>query len=449
MHHPPTGRIVLAAALLLALTIGGGTAHADDAGERAAAAPIAAESLPWGFELVSSYSAGAEQLRSIGAALGVNRLAALHNQVVRVRGLSAKVNTILCESTDDAGAVEKTLTTNAPAIRLTVRSGKRVYEILSRSTELRLFCRSLVDAVDATGTTYSIAVDPVLVDGGDYAVANELFNRILHQRRTPDDAANAKRIGELAAEFTPGARLALAPTGKRQTWLGDITTEPAPAKRSPAGGAVILHYDSAALETVAGLPTVRLTGKLRVAPAYEPFTAPPSGPADLAADARFAPTKLAAVRRAITAAYERAGIDPETAGRRSKVAALHRWVVETIRYGGANPGSRLGVETVLKTRQGRCWDLCDVFVTLCRADGIPARQVAGWLVGGSGHIWCEVELSRGSWLGVDATTPWLGLSESYIALWPADRPIIYAALPTIDEVAPADGDDDGAAQPAD
>jgi transglutaminase-like putative cysteine protease len=78
------------------------------------------------------------------------------------------------------------------------------------------------------------------------------------------------------------------------------------------------------------------------------------------------------------------------------------------------PGTRWGVERALAQKWGRCWDFSDVFITLARAAGIPARQVYGW-IGPSGHVWAEVFDGR-AWIQVDPTASWTGVSEDYIPL---------------------------------
>ena len=96
-----------------------------------------------------------------------------------------------------------------------------------------------------------------------------------------------------------------------------------------------------------------------------------------------------------------------------------------------NRGTRYGAVVVLKQGFGNCWDYSDVFITLCRAAGIPARQVAGWRSGRGGHIWAEVYLERFGWIQVDPTTG-LTATEDYIAYFTTpsgDMPIVYLAWP--------------------
>jgi len=83
---------------------------------------------------------------------------------------------------------------------------------------------------------------------------------------------------------------------------------------------------------------------------------------------------------------------------------INRWVYQSIRKVGTAALSN-AVET-LESRQGDCTEHTVLFVALCRAAGIPAREVAGVtaIEGGEGlyyHAWPEVWVGR--WLAVDPT----------------------------------------------
>ncbi len=88
-------------------------------------------------------------------------------------------------------------------------------------------------------------------------------------------------------------------------------------------------------------------------------------------------------------------------GQPDKVRALLAYGQKTMTYGGTT-GSRWGVKKFLAQKTGQCWDYSDLFITLARAQGIPARQVMGWMVGQGGHVWAEVYTDQG-WLAVDPT----------------------------------------------
>ncbi|MCI9162313.1 MAG: transglutaminase family protein [Lachnospiraceae bacterium] len=72
-------------------------------------------------------------------------------------------------------------------------------------------------------------------------------------------------------------------------------------------------------------------------------------------------------------------------------------------------------EEALALGKGVCQDYAHVFISLCRLAGIPARYVAGMMLGeGASHAWVEVWLEDG-WLGMDPTNNRL-VDETYIKL---------------------------------
>jgi transglutaminase-like putative cysteine protease len=97
----------------------------------------------------------------------------------------------------------------------------------------------------------------------------------------------------------------------------------------------------------------------------------------------------------------------------SKLQSILDWFARgQIKYGGAETGSRYGAEKVLQQGFGRCWDLSDVMITLCRASKLPCRQVFGWLHGSEGHVWVEVLIDQ-QWHQVDPTTG-IGCGSDYV-----------------------------------
>jgi len=96
-----------------------------------------------------------------------------------------------------------------------------------------------------------------------------------------------------------------------------------------------------------------------------------------------------------------------------KLQKIQSWVYRNIRYAGA-VGSRYGVHKVMSQGFGRCWDKCDLLITLCRAAKIPARQIMGWVDQMGGHIWAEAYIKNEGWIQLDATASFLGVSEDYV-----------------------------------
>jgi transglutaminase-like putative cysteine protease len=125
--------------------------------------------------------------------------------------------------------------------------------------------------------------------------------------------------------------------------------------------------------------------------------------------------------------------------REQKAHAILAWLApgKNIRYSG-NTGSRWGTLKVLHQKSGHCWDFSDCFVTLCRAVGVPARQVGGWLYGSSGHIWAEYFTDEDRWQQVDPTGGGLvacGIYHiPYFTSEDGEMPIVYLAMPTIEVI---------------
>lgn len=70
------------------------------------------------------------------------------------------------------------------------------------------------------------------------------------------------------------------------------------------------------------------------------------------------------------------------------------------------------LDEVMRDRRGVCQDFAHVMIGLCRALGIPARYISGYLYDGAGghlrgaqasHAWCEVWLPKFGWFGFDPT----------------------------------------------
>lgn len=65
--------------------------------------------------------------------------------------------------------------------------------------------------------------------------------------------------------------------------------------------------------------------------------------------------------------------------------------------------------------RGVCQDYAHILIVLCRLAGIPARYVAGMMLGeGYSHAWVEV-FSEGKWYGLDPTNDCI-VTDSYIKL---------------------------------
>jgi len=63
-------------------------------------------------------------------------------------------------------------------------------------------------------------------------------------------------------------------------------------------------------------------------------------------------------------------------------------------------------------RKGVCQDFAHMMIAVCRAMGVPARYVSGYILsrpersargGGASHAWCEALVAGHGWRGFDPT----------------------------------------------
>ncbi|MEM8898045.1 MAG: transglutaminase domain-containing protein [Bacteroidota bacterium] len=88
------------------------------------------------------------------------------------------------------------------------------------------------------------------------------------------------------------------------------------------------------------------------------------------------------------------------------VKKIHQFVIDTLEYKRKFSGQWLTPSQTLKRKGGVCAHYAELFVTLCREKGIPARSVDG-LVARTGdnvyHGWAEVYLEQYGWVPFDPT----------------------------------------------
>jgi len=113
-------------------------------------------------------------------------------------------------------------------------------------------------------------------------------------------------------------------------------------------------------------------------------------------------------------------LDGETDARRA-ATKLADWVFQTLTKRSPPLGEPTALQ-ILDDPIGDCSEHNLLFVTLCRAAGIPARRCSGYVCIGDwgSHAWCEIYLGR--WIGADATTNEIGTRARYILLARPDEP---------------------------
>ena len=99
---------------------------------------------------------------------------------------------------------------------------------------------------------------------------------------------------------------------------------------------------------------------------------------------------------------------------RTAATLLARYVFSHLDKQSPNLG-QAGAVQILRECRGDCSEHALLFVTLCRAAGIPARMCSGYVCIGSlwgGHAWAEIW--TGQWIGADPTTGDVGTAARYL-----------------------------------
>lgn len=96
----------------------------------------------------------------------------------------------------------------------------------------------------------------------------------------------------------------------------------------------------------------------------------------------------------------------------SLLDTINRTIAREFGYAERHAEGVQSPDQTLRNRTGSCRDFATLFIETCRALGIPARFVSGYLCvngassdsGGSTHAWAEVYLPGAGWRGFDSTS---------------------------------------------
>lgn len=360
----------------------------------------------------------------IGKALG-GPLTAVTNYFLQKGASRLQVNVIQAATREVARRVYRKLRMRSFAGRERFgRRGRFVVELVGGQPGTRHRFVRAMGLLDRAVQRYRVTARFGLLRAGNAADVNVLFNLVLRPR--PDDAQWTKRLVGLrkTMRFHGALVLRRAPTAAGQP-VYRLT--PAPVKTRRMG--VATRFTFGAVKKLHGVPYVDLVAEVPTQGWSAIRTAAVPGPA-LTAATRAWPAKNAAVRERVQKLIS-AHSSPSARLRR-----LHGWVHRNIRHAGRQ-GSRDGTLAVLKRGFGRCGDSADVMITFARAAGLPARLVAGWIVGGPGHFWAEVHIASLGWVSVDATAPWVGVPGDYVPLMISEDgplPLMHLRLPKIERI---------------
>lgn len=386
--------------------------------------------LPPHWAIAESFFVSADETRAIQEKLGVP-IERLSNTVLVVHGQQIQVNLLDCPSENDAKKLHDVISGMKGHPAFCLRRDKRVIEFVGDSIQLAIKTSHELGFIPKpTEARFRVTAELVPIDECDYMSANELFNLFLRVRNDPGDQVAKSRIVELSKRFRFGREIQL------RTSMGDgarpaCRFTPEPGGKHAAGHGETVTYTFKDTPDWLGVPYVSLVAEIKTR--NDGLTATSREEArELLAATEFWPVNAPEI---IRLAQE---ITKELEGREAKVEAILRWLTpgRNVQFGGVVEGSRWGVKKVLEQGYGQCWDFADCFVTLCRAVGIPCRQIGGWLYGATGHIWAEVLLQGKGWQQVDPTggaAMKCGIYHiPYFTSEDGHMPILYTALPEID-----------------
>ena len=384
-----------------------------------------------GLFLRKTTAVPAAQTEAISRKLG-GQIERLTNSILVVQGRPIQVNAITARDTTDAQAIFSGLKKfKSPPFIL--RNDRVVIEYVGSAIDEALAVKTSLElglVQKPSQVRYRVRAELATIERADYMACNPLFGQFLAAGSEPTDEVMSA-IQELAAKFTFGKSLVL-----RNPQLGPAVAayqfEPAAASQAKHGAAT--HYTFAQPRHRHGVPFV--LAKLEITANDSGLLADHDAPGpSLTAATTWWPAddvELIALAEKITSG---------AGSHEAKAMAILRWLTagKNINYSGQT-GSRWGTKKVLTQKFGHCWDFSDCFVTLCRAAGVPARQVAGWLYGSSGHVWAEFYREGRGWQQVDPTGGGqlrCGIYHiPYFTSLDGEMPIVYLSMPTIEVIAP-------------
>lgn len=334
-----------------------------------------------------------------------------------------------------------------------LRDGLDVVEFAGKDAVLAEWARYAMGFAPPR-VTYDVEFQVAPVVKGDAMSWNRLFNAMLALDAAPAEgparSAAEAAVAELAGRFQFGTQVWLRTRG-----LGDAPAEfsasgadgaaggtggggtggvdVAAGAASAAGAGAAFGPDARGLRVEkmamkAGVPVISIKGT--VGTEMSGIT-----PTNRGADAALlAPTEWWPVDdpRFVTLAQDivRGAETP-----RARVEAILRWTRagSNVKFGGDVKGSRYGAAKVIRQGYGHCWDFSDVFITLCRAAGVPARQVLGWLDESEGHVWAEVLIPGQGWWQVDPTAG-APATPRYVPFFSSEDgsvPFVYVSMPKV------------------
>lgn len=387
------------------------------------------KSLPAGCFVSSSIELSPDQVTAIGSKLGA-RIRRISNNYLTIQGNPIQVNILEGKTEADSTAVYKAISGMKGNPAFCLRNGNRVVEYVEKDLALAIKTSyELGFVAKPKQIRYRVTSEVALIDKADYMALNKLFNLFLTNQPQKPDHAIPPQITTLSKHFHFGNTITLRGLGNLPRTVYSFSIQSQEKPQPDQFDVITYSFDKP--NSIGKIPYVTFVADISVNNTGF-TTAPRKADKSLVAATLWWPAndpEVTALAHQITS-----GLLTQEA----KVQAILTWLAPgmNIKFGGPVTGSRWGVKKFLQQKYGHCWDFADCFITLCRASGIPCRQVAGWLYGTGGHVWAEVLIEGEGWQQVDATGG--GKLECeiyhipYFTTEDGEMPILYVSMPKFD-----------------
>lgn len=364
--------------------------------------PLEGAALPPGWTMQSEVRQDDKYIPDYEARNG-GQVEWMATQYVNVFSRTHQMHTVFAATEEDAKKIEASRA-KGHGEDFVRRQGRHVLEIVGGDRDFAARLWALLELGEKTAT-WSCVFDLACIETCDAAELDVVawrFGKLAFKR---GDEALQKGIEEAVADWTLGQELTL-PTA-------DWKLRPDPTETANEGR--LTRYTFPELPALCSVPHVDARADLEVAARYSP-AAGDATEAQLAATDRWPTADPAVLEAAAQAAAN-------SASAREKVLSILAHMDQVVGVARrpspsqVPEGGRALPPAVLERGEGSALERCDLFVTLCRASGVAARQVAGWRPDlRRPHVWAEVHLTGEGWIPVDPATVWLGTSTRYIPL---------------------------------
>ncbi len=349
----------------------------------------------------------------------------LKNYILDAGGIKLQINILQCNTEEDAKKVYVQLLSLRQNRMFCQIQSKSVVEYICQNIQVIKKAHDILGLVDKTSVRWKVHLHIAPIKKAEYMKWNELFNMLANYQRNPNDEELRKKIKEISKSFVFAESFTLR-TVRNSYGIPEYTFSESPTQIENEGDITKYYFENSS--RILDIPSIYIDGIIPVKAfeTYQPLK--PINTVGLTNSTTYWPVTdkdiITLVENIIT---------PDMPSKQ-KAEVFLAWVNRNIRFSGEIVGSRYGVKQVLKQGYGHCWDKNDVFITFCRTAGIPARQIAGWLNGVSGHIWTEVYITGEGWVSVDPAASWLGTSDDYIPFFISEDgtiSFVYRDFPTI------------------